>query len=95
MLQGKSNNYIFLGFSGSKDIIKDKLTISTMIANPFQKFRAYRSFNEGVNFTQERIRENFYRRTNVSLNWKFGKLQGSIKKSERSINNDDTKKPAN
>lgn len=95
MLQGKSNNYIFSGFSGSKDIIKDKLTISTMIANPFQKFRAYRSFNEGINFTQERIRENFYRRMNVGLNWKFGKLQGSIKKSERSINNDDTKKPAN
>lgn len=95
MLQGQSSNYYFVGFSGSKDIIKDKLTISTMIANPFQKFRAYRSFSEGVNFTQERIRENPFRRINLGLNWKFGKLQGSIKKSERSINNDDTKKPAN
>jgi hypothetical protein len=95
LLQGTSNSYYFLGFSGSKDIIKDKLTLSAMIANPFQKYRAYKSFNEGVNFTQERFRENIYRRANVGLSWKFGKLQGSIKKSERSINNDDTKKAAN
>jgi outer membrane receptor protein involved in Fe transport len=95
MLQGQSNSYYYVGFSGSKDIIKDKLTISTMIANPFQKFRAFRNYSEGINFTQERIRENPFRRVNVGLNWKFGKLQGSIKKNERSINNDDTKKSAN
>lgn len=95
MLQGTSNSYYFVAFSGSKDIIKDKLTFSAMIANPFQKYRAYKSFNEGVNFTQERMRENIFRRANLGLAWKFGKLQGSIKKSERSINNDDTKKAAN
>lgn len=95
MLQGQSNNYYYLGFSGSKDIIKDKLTVSAMVANPFQKNREYRSFTEGVNFTQERIRENPFRRISGSLNWKFGKLKGSIKKSERSINNDDTKKSSN
>jgi Outer membrane protein beta-barrel family/CarboxypepD_reg-like domain len=95
LLQGKSNDYYFIGFSGSKEIIKDKLTFSTMVANPFQKFRAFRNYTEGVNFTQERIRENFFRRISVGLNWKFGKLEGSIKKNERNINNDDTKKSSN
>ncbi|RZK38257.1 MAG: TonB-dependent receptor, partial [Pedobacter sp.] len=95
MLQGKSNNYYYLGLSGSKDIIKDKLTFTAMVANPFQKNREYRSYTEGVNFTQERIRENPFRRVSFAMNWKFGKLKGSIKKSERSINNDDTKKSAN
>lgn len=95
MLQGKSNDYYYLGFSGSKDIIKDKLTLSGSVANPFQKFRAYRSFTEGVNFTQERIRENYFRRIFLSLNWKFGKLEGSIKKSERTIKNDDSSKSSN
>ncbi|OWK70658.1 outer membrane beta-barrel family protein [Pedobacter sp. AJM] len=95
MLQGKSNDNYYIAFSGSKDIIKDKLIFSAMVANPFQKYRAYRSDNEGVNFTQERIRENAFRRINLSMNWKFGKLKGSIKKSERSISNDDTKKSAN
>jgi len=95
MLQGQSNSYYYMGFSGSKDIIKDKLTFSAMVANPFQKYRAYRSYTEGVNFTQERIRENPFRRISFGLNWKFGKLKGSIKKSERSISNDDTKKSSN
>ncbi|MDQ8006252.1 MAG: TonB-dependent receptor [Pedobacter sp.] len=95
MLQGKSNDYYFLGFSGSKDLIKDKLTLSGSVSNPFQKFRAFRNYTEGPNFTQERIRENYFRRIFFSLNWKFGKLEGSIKKNERSINNDDTKKSSN
>lgn len=95
MLQGKSNDYYYFGLSGSKDIIKDKLTFSASVANPFQKFRAYTSFTEGVNFTQERTRENYFRRVFASLSWKFGKLEGSIKKNERSINNDDTKKSSN
>jgi len=95
MLQGKSNDYYFIAFSGSKDIIKDKLTFSAMVANPFQKYRAYRNYIEGVNFTQERIRENIFRRASIGLSWKFGKLQGAIKKNERSINNDDTKKSSN
>lgn len=95
LLQGTSNSYYFTGFSGSKDIIKDKLIFSAMVANPFQRYRGYRTYNEGVNFTQERIRENVYRRFNLGLNWKFGKLEGSIKKSERSISNDDTKKTEN
>ncbi|GGE38805.1 outer membrane receptor for ferrienterochelin and colicin [Pedobacter psychrotolerans] len=95
MLQGKSNDSYYIALSGSKDIIKDKLIFSALVANPFQKYRAYRSYNEGVNFTQERIRENPFRRVNLSMNWKFGKLKGSIKKSERSITNDDTKKSSN
>ncbi|WP_316829680.1 outer membrane beta-barrel protein [Pedobacter aquatilis] len=95
MLQGKSNSYYFVGLSGSKDIIKDKLTVSAMVANPFQQFRAFRSYSEGANFTQERIRENAFRRISFGINWKFGKLQGSIKKNERSISNDDTKKSSN
>lgn len=95
MLQGKSNDYYYIGFSGSKDIIKDKLTFSAMVSNPFKQYRAYRNYTEGETFTQERIRENIFRRASIGLNWKFGKFEGSIKKSERSINNDDTKKSSN
>lgn len=95
LLQGKSNYYYFIGLSGSKDIIKDKLTFSAMVANPFQQFRTFRSYSEGVNFTQEQTRDNPFRRVTLGLNWKFGKLQGAIKKSERSITNDDTKKASN
>ncbi len=95
MLQGKSGDYYYMSFSGSKEIIKDKLTISAGINNPFMKFRYYRTNTEGENFAQTYSSQNFARSFNASLNWKFGKLKGSIKKNERSINNDDVKSGGN
>ncbi len=92
MLQGQTNDYFFVNFSGSKDLIKDKLTLSGMLANPFSRYRTFRVTTEGANFIHERVRQNFYRRVNVSLNWKFGKLTDGIKKNERSISNDDSSK---
>lgn len=91
LLQGKSGEYYFMSFSGSKEIIKDKLTISAGVNNPFAKYRYYETFLEGPNFTQTYKGQNYNRSINVSLNWKFGKLKDSIKKSQRSISNDDVK----
>ncbi|WP_131536724.1 outer membrane beta-barrel family protein [Pedobacter nototheniae] len=95
MLQGKSGDYSYMSFSGSKEIIKDKLTLTAGINNPFMKFRYYRTNTDGENFSQAYSSQNFARSFNASLNWKFGKLKGSIKKNERSINNDDTKSGGN
>jgi outer membrane receptor protein involved in Fe transport len=90
-LQGKSSSYYFTSFSGSKDIIKDKLTVSAAVNNPFSKYRYYTTFTQGSNFTQTYSQQNYYRSFNVSLNWRFGKLKDEIKKSQRSISNDDVK----
>ncbi|WP_410220078.1 outer membrane beta-barrel protein [Pedobacter sp.] len=95
MLQGKSNSFYFMGLGVSKDLIKDKLTLFGMVANPFKQYNVYKNLTEGANFTQERLNYNIYRRFSVSLNWKFGKLTDGIKKNERRINNDDTKKSSN
>ncbi|WP_231459784.1 outer membrane beta-barrel family protein [Pedobacter sp. Leaf132] len=91
LLQGRSGEYYYMSFSGSKEIIKDKLTISAGINNPFIKYRIYETLTEGPNFTQRYRGENYNRSFNMSLNWKFGKLKDSIKKSQRSISNDDVK----
>jgi outer membrane receptor protein involved in Fe transport len=90
-LQGSSNSNIYTGFSLGKDIIKDKLTFSGNVNNPFQKFRSYNSTTEGVNFSQTSYSQSYYRRFNLSLFWKFGKLKESIKKNQRGISNDDVK----
>jgi outer membrane receptor protein involved in Fe transport len=90
-LQAKSRSYVYISVRGSKDIIKDKLTITAGINNPFSKYRDFTSTTEGANFIQNFRRQNFYRSFNTSLNWKFGKLKGEIKKNQRSINNDDVK----
>jgi outer membrane receptor protein involved in Fe transport len=90
-LQGQSNSSTYSSFSLGKDIIKDKLTFSGSVGNPFQKLRSYQSTTEGVNFYQTSYNENYFRRFNLSLNWRFGKLKESIKKNQRGISNDDVK----
>jgi len=90
-LQGKSRSNSYTSFSLGKDIIKDKLTFSGNVSNPFKKLRSFEYTTEGVNFRQSSYNENYYRRFNLSLNWKFGKLKESIKKNQRGISNDDVK----
>ncbi len=91
LLQGRSGQYYYMSFSGSKELIKDKLTISAGVNNPFMKYRYYETVTEGPNFTQRYRGQNYNRSFNASLNWKFGKLKDAIKKNQRSISNDDVK----
>jgi outer membrane receptor protein involved in Fe transport len=90
-LQGTSRANVYTSFSVGKDLIKDKLTLSANVSNPFQKWRSYENTTEGSNFRQTTYNENYSRRFNVSLNWRFGKLKESIKKNQRGISNDDVK----
>jgi hypothetical protein len=91
LLQGKSGSYTYISFSGSKELIKDKLTVSAGINNPFSKYRYYETFTEGPNFSQRASTQYYNRSIFGSLNWRFGKLKDSIKKAQRSISNDDVK----
>ena len=91
LLQGSSGSYTYVSFSGSKELIKDKLTLSAGINNPFSKYRYYESFTEGPNFRQQSSTQNYNRSFFGSLNWRFGKLKDAIKKAQRSISNDDVK----
>jgi ferric enterobactin receptor len=90
-LQGKSNAYNYLSASVNKDIIKDKLSFSGSVSNPFQKYRSWENTSEGFNFSQTNNYQNYYRRFNVSMNYRFGKLKTQIKKNARGIKNDDVK----
>ena len=51
-LQGKYGEYYFMSFSGSKEVVKDKLTLTAGINNPFAKYRYYETFLEGPDFSQ-------------------------------------------
>jgi outer membrane receptor protein involved in Fe transport len=90
-LQGSSKAMLYTSFSLGKDIVKDKLTFSGSVSNPFTKFQAWENDTEGQNFRQHTYSENYSRRFNLSLNWRFGKLKESIKKNQRGISNDDVK----
>jgi outer membrane receptor protein involved in Fe transport len=88
-LQRNARHSSYSAFSGSKDIIKDVLTISGNISNPFQKFVKRANETVGANFVQSSYYEYYFRRFQFSLNWKFGKLKDDLKKNQRGISNDD------
>lgn len=88
-LQGTSNAITSTSFSVNKDIVKDKLSFSAAVSNPFTKFRRYHNETFGPDFDQFTDRWQYFRSFNLSLNYKFGKLKEAIKKNKRGIRNDD------
>ena len=88
-LQGRSAASVSSSISTSKDILKNKVTISASISNPFTKYRDNLTETLATDFTQRSIRYEYYRGFNVSAYYKFGKLKESIKKGKRGIRNDD------
>ncbi len=93
-IQGTSNSYIGSSFSVNKDIVKDKLSFSAAVNNPFSKYRTNIRESFGPDFLQVNNEMQFYRGFNTSLNYKFGKLKSSIRKNARGIRNDDVSNSA-
>ncbi len=91
LLQGKTSYFIYTSYSASKELFKKKLTLSIAANNPYSKFFIFNQSNNTQDYNQLAHYYNRYRSFNISLNYKFGKLEGSIKKNQRGINNDDTK----
>lgn len=88
-LQGKTNSLVSASFSVNKDLIKEKLSIAGSINNPFRTYRENLTTTFGPDFQQTNSRWDYFRSFTISLNYKFGKLRESIKKSKRGIRNDD------
>lgn len=88
-LQGNSNSYFYSSMGSSKQILRQKGTVSVTISNPFQKFRTLTTIIEDPLFYQMTINKNYFRNISVSFYYRFGKLSEEIKRNRRSINNDD------
>jgi ferric enterobactin receptor len=88
-LQGSTNGFVSPSFYGSKQLIKSKLSLSASISNPFTKYRNIITETRGANFNQTINNQSYFRTVSVSLNYNFGKLKESIRKTKRGINNDD------
>jgi hypothetical protein len=88
-LQGSSNGSVSPSVYATKQLIKNKLSVSASVSNPFAKYRDAITETSGSNFTQTVTNQNYFQTFNFSLNYNFGKLKESIKKTKRGINNDD------
>jgi ferric enterobactin receptor len=83
--------YLHSSVSVNKDILKGKLNLAASINNPFTEYRRNITDGFGPDFTFRYEQNNYFRSFRVSLNYKFGKLKDGVKKSSRSIRNDDVK----
>jgi outer membrane receptor protein involved in Fe transport len=90
LLQGKDNYWINSGFNVSKELFSKKATLSLYANNPFRKFIRLDFPTRTPDFQTTAYSFNYYRSINISFNYKFGKLNSSIKKNQRGINNDDS-----
>jgi outer membrane receptor protein involved in Fe transport len=88
-LQGESNPYYYTSTSVSKEFFNKKASFSVYVANPFQKYRNWKNETSSLQFIQMETFQNYYRNYGFNLSYKFGKLNGSIKKNQRGIQNDD------
>lgn len=89
LLQGRDNDFLYYSINGSKDVFKDKGTISVSSSNFFNKYRRLDFTTRGADFDQRRFNDIYYRRVNVRFIYKFGRLKEDLKKNQRGIRNDD------
>ena len=88
-LQTQSNALTSSSFNISKNLLNDKLTISASLNNPFNKFRMNRNVTSDPYFNQVATNRNYFRSYGISVNYIFGRLKEEIKKTGKSIKNDD------
>ncbi|AMP98048.1 hypothetical protein AY601_1121 [Pedobacter cryoconitis] len=89
ILQGSSQGYLYSSFSAAKQIFKNKVTLSTSVSNPFQKYRTVENRIKSPDFEQTHIYKNYFRNYSFSISYNFGKLDKPIKKNKKGIKNDD------
>ncbi len=88
-LQRESNAFTSSSFGASKSLIINKLTVSASVSNPFAKYRSNIVELTGPGFMQTSTDISYFRSYRFSINYNFGKLKDAVKKSTRSVKNDD------
>jgi ferric enterobactin receptor len=91
-LQGKNNGFASTSLTVNKELVKNKLFFSAGVNNPFTKYRTKVTTTTGPDFVQTGNNLVYFRSVNFSINYNFGRLNSDIKKSRKSINNDDVSK---
>ena len=91
MLQGKGSSFFDYGLSVNKSFLNKRLTLSAFASNFFKKYTSPTSSIEGVGFTQDSWNRYTRQRFGVSVSYRIGELNASVKKAARTISNDDVK----
>nr|WP_295869906.1 outer membrane beta-barrel protein [uncultured Chitinophaga sp.] len=87
--QGTSNSVVTSSLGVTKSLLKDKMSLSASLINPFSKYRNDIRSTFGNDFEQNITRQLYFRTISFNLNYNFGKLKETIQKNKRGIKNDD------
>ena len=82
-------HWFYYDFTLTRRFLKDKLTVSLSAESPFikEKSSTYRIVRGDYTGYERSVM--YPRCFNIGFSWSFGKLKASVKKAERSIQNDD------
>lgn len=95
-LQGKGSSYSYYGFSLSRSFLKEKrLTVSVNTSNLFHKYMKFKNETVTDTFRSWNEIKNQQRSFGLNISWRFGELKAQVKKTARSITNDDVKSGGN
>lgn len=90
-LQGKGYSWYFYSFSFSKSFLKDRLTVAADFSNLFSSYQKFRQTTSSSNFISTTSTRYPSRYINFSISYRIGDLKATVKKTVRSIQNDDVK----
>lgn len=95
-IQQTGSNWYFYSLSLSRSFLKEKrLQVSLNINNFCNPYRTYTSTDKGNGFVKTSNTRNYQMNFGMSISWRLGKLQTMVKKSRRTITNDDVAAPQN
>ena len=91
-LQGKGSSFYYYGLNLSKSFLKEKrLRVSLYGSNLFNKYNTYSSETITDTFRSWNNNKSYNMNYGISISWRFGELKTQVKKTARSISNDDVK----
>lgn len=88
-LQTVSNRMYTSFFTLSKELMKGKMALSGTVSNPLCSYRDTRIETIGNNFYELGITREYFRSFSLNADVRLGKLKIGVKKTRRSINNND------
>lgn len=95
-LQGKNSSYFYYGINFNRSFLKDKrLDLGIFFSNIFNKYHTYRSEINTDTFRSWNNNKDQISSFGLSVSWRFGELKNQVKRTERSISNDDVKSGGN
>lgn len=87
-LQSKSPFYYSSSVGISQKLLKDKLTFSIYISEPFAREKIYSYDSEDTTYKMHSESIMYQRTASFSLFWRFGKFNATVKKARRSSTDD-------